>query len=816
MACFGWAVFPLQTSAQTSGPLTLWYTKPARQWVEALPLGNGRLGAMVYGRIDQETIQLNEATLWAGGPNNNLNPEAADVIPEIRRLIFKGDCLAAQKLANEKAGPKGNSGMPYQSAGALKIDYFHADEAVSNYSRQLDLKEAVATTSFLMGRTFYEERVFTSFPDQVIVVHLSSQGPDKINCRLSLNSPLRHRIEIQDGMLALNGVSGDHEGQKGQVRYTTLVKPVLSGGQFRTGDSSLYISDADSVTLYLSIATSFVNYKSTDGDNVAQAQSYLDKALKKTYATALADHIAMYRKYFERVSFALDTTEAIHLPTDVRVDRFKQGGDPALAALYFQFGRYLLISCSQPGGQPATLQGLWNNSIDPPWDSKYTVNINTEMNYWPAEKTNLPEMVEPLIQMVKELSVTGRQSARARYGARGWVLHHNTDIWRITGVVDGGYYIWPEGGSWFCENLWEHYLYGGDKKFLAALYPIMKGASEFFVDELQVEPTHHWLVVSPTMSPEHSYRQEQGVNIAITAGATMDNQLVFDLFSHTIAAAKILGQDKAFIDTLSRMRDSLPPMQIGQYGQLQEWLQDWDNPDDHHRHVSHLYGLYPSDQISAFRTPELFEAAKTSLIYRGDVSTGWSMAWKINLWARLLDGNHALKLLKDQLSLTTSSGGEHGGTYPNLFDAHPPFQIDGNFGCTSGIAEMLLQSQDGFLFVLPALPDAWQNGEVKGLAGRGGFLLDFAWQKGKIRQISIHSRLGGNCRIRSYQPLKGQDGLVLRKAKGANPNLLFQVPDIKTPLISAKATDKKESLKTTYVYDFATEAGKTYVLQPAE
>jgi alpha-L-fucosidase 2 len=771
---------------------------------------------MVYGRIDQETIQLNEATLWAGGPNNNLNPEAASVIPEIRRLIFKGDYLAAQKLANEKAGPKGNSGMPYQSAGALKIDYFHADEAVSNYSRQLDLKEAVATTSFLMGRTFYEERVFTSFPDQVIVVHLSSQGPDKINCRLSLNSPLRHRIEIQDGMLVLNGVSGDHEGQKGQVRYTTLVKPVLSGGQFRTGDSSLYISDADSVTLYLSIATSFVNYKNADGDNVTQARSYLDKALKKNYAAALADHVAMYRKYFERVSFALDTTEAIHQPTDVRVDRFKQGGDPALAALYFQFGRYLLISCSQPGGQPATLQGLWNNSIDPPWDSKYTVNINTEMNYWPAEKTNLPEMVEPLIQMVKELSVTGRQSARARYGARGWVLHHNTDIWRITGVVDGGYYMWPEGGSWFCENLWEHYLYGGDKKFLAALYPIMKGASEFFVDELQVEPTHHWLVVSPTMSPEHSYRQEQGVNIAITAGATMDNQLVFDLFSHTIAAAKILGQDKAFIDTLRRMRDSLPPMQIGQYGQLQEWLQDWDNPEDHHRHVSHLYGLYPSDQISAFRTPELFEAAKTSLIYRGDVSTGWSMAWKINLWARLLDGNHALKLLKDQLSLTTSSGGEHGGTYPNLFDAHPPFQIDGNFGCTSGIAEMLLQSQDGFLFVLPALPDAWKNGEVKGLAGRGGFLLDFAWQEGKIRQISIHSRSGGNCRIRSYQPLKGQDGLVLRKAKGANPNLLFQVPDIKKPLISAKATDKKEPLKTTYVYDFSTEAGKTYVLQPAE
>jgi alpha-L-fucosidase 2 len=798
---------------QSSHPLKLWYTHPAGKWVEALPLANGRLGAMVFGDPSKETIQLNEYTLWAGGPNNNLNPEAKSVIPQIRKLIFSGKYLEAQKLTNAKAGPKGNSGMPYQSAGDLIIQFSHPDTSVTHYYRDLDLEKAVASTSYVIGTTRYSEKVFTSFPDQVIIIHLAARGPDKINCQLRLKSRLRHQVTVKENALYLNGVSGDHEGQKGRVKYTTIVKPILSGGRITATDTSLHIQGADSATLYVSIATNFVSYKNLSADNEKKAIIYLDKAIKKPFLTALKEHISTYSQYFDRVSLDLGTTDSIQNPTDVRIAQFQGDNDPQLAALYFQFGRYLLICSSRPGGQPATLQGIWNNSIDPPWDSKYTVNINTEMNYWPADKTNLSEMIDPLMQMVKELSVTGRQSARARYGARGWVLHHNTDIWRITGVVDGGYYLWPEGGTWLLENLWEHYLYTGDKHFLEQLYPLLKGACEFFVDELQVEPTHHWLVVCPTMSPEHSYMEKDGVSIDITDGATMDNQLVFDLFSHTMTAAKILGSDKQFSDTLRMKKDSLPPMQIGRYGQLQEWLQDWDNPHDHHRHVSHLYGLFPSNQISPYRTPKLFEAARTSLIYRGDVSTGWSMAWKINLWAHLLDGNHALKLLRDQLSPAITSSGEHGGTYPNLFDACPPFQIDGNFGCTSGITEMLLQSGDGGLFVLPALPENWKSGQVKGLRGRGGFIVDISWQRGKVSKLTIHSTLGGNCRIRVYDPLKPAGSFVMHPAVGTNPNLFFEVPRVKAPLVSSGAHLKALSLPRTYLYDFKTKAGKTYVLE---
>ncbi|TAM99404.1 MAG: glycoside hydrolase family 95 protein, partial [Chitinophagaceae bacterium] len=621
----------------------LWYREPAHEWVEALPIGNGRLGAVVFGDPDSENIQLNEYTLWAGGPNNNVNPEARQVLGRIRQLIFSGQYLAAQKLVNEKAGPRGNSGMPYQSAGNLLIRFSHHG-APTDYYRELNLEDAVVMDTFRIGTTNFHETVFSSFPDQVIIVHLTASRPRSITCTLLLKSLLRHTVKTAGGTLELDGISGDHEGQKGRVKYTTLIKPILSGGKLQADDSSLHIQSADSVTIYVSIATSFKNYHDVSADNIFRAGNYLHKALRKSYKSALRDQEITFKKYFDRVSLDLGITDSIHNPTNIRIAEFHNDNDPQLAALYFQFGRYLLISCSRPGGQPATLQGIWNNMIDPPWDSKYTVNINTEMNYWPADKTNLSETIDPLMQMVKDLSVTGQQSARERYGARGWVLHHNTDLWRITGVVDGGYYLWPEGGTWLCENLWEHYLYTGDKTFLRQLYPVLKGACEFFVDELQVEPTHQWLVVCPTMSPEHSYTDKDGVSIDITDGATMDNQLVFDLFSHTMQAEKILGVDKLFSDTLSMKRDSLPPMQIGRYGQLQEWLQDWDKPDDHHRHVSHLYGLFPSNQISPYRTSALFEAARNSLIYRGDVSTGWSMAWKINLWAHLLDGNHAYRL----------------------------------------------------------------------------------------------------------------------------------------------------------------------------
>lgn len=800
-----------QATAQDAADFRLWYDRPASRWVEALPVGNGRLAAMVFGRADTETVQLNEGTLWAGGPNNNLNPEAKSVIPEIRKLLFEGRYLEAQRLTNTKAGPKGNSGMPYQSAGALEILYDHGTGAVEDYYRDLNLEDATAYTRYRIGKTRYTERVFASFTDQVIVIHLTSDGPGKINCRLSLHAELRHTDSVAGGSLYLHGISGDHEGQEGKVRYTTMVRPVLSGGRTRDLDTALQIQGADSATIYVSIATSFQNYHAVDGHDRLKAAEYLKRALVKAYPVALRDHIAAYRKMYDRVRLDLGSTDSVRQPTDLRIARFHDGDDPQLAALYFQFGRYLLISSSEPGGQPATLQGLWNNSIHPPWDSKYTVNINTEMNYWPADKTNLFETVSPLLKMLQELSVTGQESAKARYGARGWVMHHNTDIWRITGVVDGGYYLWPEGGTWLLENLWEHYLYTGDRAFLQQLYPVMKGAAEFFVDELQVEPTHHWLVVSPTMSPEHSYKREDGTEIAVTAGATMDNQLVFDLFSHTIAAAKLLGRNPRFADTLAAKRDSLPPMQVGQYGQLQEWLQDWDNPKDHHRHVSHLYGLFPSNQISPYRTPALFEAAHNSLVYRGDVSTGWSMAWKINLWARLQDGNHALKLLKDQISPAITSSGEHGGTYPNLFDACPPFQIDGNFGCTSGITEMLLQSADGSAFVLPALPDAWKNGSVSGLRARGGFTVDIAWRNHRVSRVTVHSALGGVFRIRSYDALTAGDP-SFAAASGTNPNPFFSVPDVKQPIISPKAGLKAPSPARTFLYDLRTRAGKTYTI----
>ena len=489
-----------------------------------------------------------------------------------------------------------------------------------------------------------------------------------------------------------------------------------------------------------------------------------------------------------------------------------------MAELYFQFGRYLLISSSQPGGQPTTLQGLWNNQLFPPWDSKYTVNINTEMNYWPSEVTNLSELNEPLIQMIRELSETGKQTARVMYGAEGWVLHHNTDIWRINGPIDGSYWgMWPMGGAWLCQHLWEKYAFNGDKKYLKSVYPIMKGAVEFFLSFLVEEPTHKWLVVCPSVSPENSPSCHP--ESSISAGTTMDNQLLFDLFNKTIKAAVILKTDKELVRKMKETLKRLPPMQIGQYGQLQEWLYDWDNPSDHHRHVSHLYGVFPSNQISPFRTPELFNAARTSLVYRGDPSTGWSMNWKINLWAHFLDGNHAYKLMTDQISPVDSCDYSHidfygkGGTYPNMFDACPPFQIDGNFGFTTGLAEMLLQSQDGSIQVLPALPDKWKDGNVKGLCARGGFKIeDMEWKNGKIVKLVIKSTLGGNCRIRSYTPLRANSKIKLKIANGENTNPFYQIPEGKKPLISKKVKLKSLQLTKSYVYDFNTTPGTTYFI----
>ncbi|PRY06838.1 alpha-L-fucosidase 2 [Pontibacter ummariensis] len=799
--------------AQDSAPLKLWYTQPAQKWVEALPVGNGRLGAMVYGDPAEEVIQLNENTVWAGQPNRNDNPQAREALPEVRRLIFEGNYKEAQQLANQKFISKTSHGMPYETAGNLKLSFAgHAN--YTNYHRELDLEKAVTTSSYRVNGVNYKTEVLSSFPDQVIVVRMSADKPGAISFSATMDRPANAAVSTKGSdELILSGKSGSHEGVEGKVQFQAQARVQNTGGTVKATESSLHVEQADEATIYISIATNFNNYKDISGNAGERADAYLQKALKKGVEAIRKDHVADYKQYFDRVSLALGQTEAVNLPTDQRIAQFKIGNDPALVALYFQFGRYLLISASRPGGQPANLQGIWNDQLTPPWDSKYTVNINTEMNYWPSEITNLTELNEPLIQMVREVSESGRQTARDMYGADGWMLHHNTDIWRINGAVDGAFWgMWPMGGAWLSQHLFDKYAFSGDREYLASVYPILKEASKFYLDFLVEEPEHGWLVVAPSVSPENAPSVHPESSIA--AGTTMDNQLVFDLFSKTIKAAEVLKTDEALVAEMKKSLQRLPPMQIGKWGQLQEWMHDWDSPEDKHRHVSHLYGLYPSNQISPYRHPLLFDAARTSLLARGDESTGWSMGWKVNLWARLLDGNHALKLIEDQLSPAGSEGfGEGGGTYPNLFDAHPPFQIDGNFGCAAGIAEMLLQSHDGAVHLLPALPDTWTKGSISGLRARGGFGVDIKWEDNKPDEVTIRSALGGNCRIRSYYPLSGKG---LKRAKGANPNLFYQVAEIKDPLVTADADLKSVQVRSIYEYDLKTKPGGVYVVKLAK
>lgn len=797
--------------SQENHNLKLWYDKPAgNTWENALPIGNGFLGAMVYGNVEQEIVQLNENTIWSGGPNRNDNPNALASLPEIRKLIFDGKHKEAEKLADQNFISKKSHGQMFQPLGNLNLK-FDGHEKYTNYKRELDIQNAISTTTYEVDGVTYTREAFVSFAERVIVIRLTANKKGSIS--FAANYATQHKVKnfnisgAKD--LEISGTASDHEGVKGLIKFKGISRIKLDKGSLEELDGSLIVKKADAATIFISIATNFNNYNDVSGNENQRALDYLNEGSHKSYSKLKKEHILAYQKYFNRVKIDLGTTQEVNLPTDERLKKFRNSNDPQFVALYYQFGRYLLISSSQPGSQPANLQGIWNNSLTPAWDSKYTININAEMNYWPAEKTNLSELHAPFLQMVKDLSVTGQETAKTMYGTRGWMAHHNTDIWRATGAVDGAFWgLWTAGGGWASQHLWEHYLYNGNKEYLASIYPVLKGAALFYVDFLVQHPKHNWLVVNPGNSPENAPQAHNGSSL--DAGTTMDNQIVYDVFSTTIRAAEILKLDNSLIDTLKTKRSLLPPMQVGKYNQLQEWLDDIDDPKDNHRHVSHLYGLFPSNQISAYSTPELFAASKNTLLHRGDVSTGWSMGWKINWWAKLQDGNHAFLLIKNQLTpMGVNPGG--GGTYNNLFDAHPPFQIDGNFGCTSGITEMLVQSSDGAIHLLPALPDVWPEGSISGVRARGGFeIVEMKWKNSQITKLVVKSTLGGNLRLRLPNNLVVKSGNKLQVANGENSNPFYFVDKTAPAIISQKSSIVPLELKPTVLVDIDTKKGNVY------